>query len=94
MRNVAGEIKGAEFVMRYCVENGIDKVRIYYDYEGIAAWAEGRWKTNKEGTIHYKRIFDELSEKLTVEFVKVKSHSGDKYNDMADRLAKDAAGVE
>ncbi len=94
MRNVAGEIKGAEFVIRYCAENGISAVEIYHDYEGIAAWAEGRWKTNKDGTIAYKKLFDELSKKVSVKFVKVKGHSGDKYNDMADALAKKAAGVK
>lgn len=94
MRNVAGEIKGAEFVMRYCAENGIRDIEIYYDYEGIAAWAEGRWKTNKEGTVAYKKAYDELSKRVNVTFCKVKGHSGDKYNDMADRLAKDALGIK
>lgn len=94
MRNVAGEIKGAEFVMRYCVQKGIKDVEIYYDYEGIAAWAEGRWKTNKEGTRAYKKAYDELSKSVNVTFCKVKGHSGDKYNDMADRLAKDALGIK
>lgn len=93
MRNVAGEIKGAEFVIKYCSENGIKSIDIYYDYEGIAAWAEGRWKRNREGTIAYKKLFDELSKKVSVRFVKVKGHSGDKYNDLADALAKQAAGV-
>lgn len=94
MRNVAGEIKGAEFVMRYCKEHGIPAIEIYYDYEGIAAWAEGRWKTNKHGTIAYKEAYDELSKSVKVTFCKVKGHSGDKYNDMADRLAKDALGIK
>ena len=94
MRNVAGEIKGSEFVMSYCLENGIKEVSIYYDYEGIAAWAEGRWKTNKYGTITYKEFYDEIKDKLKVNFVKVKGHSGDTYNDMADRLAKDALGIK
>ncbi|MBE7015362.1 MAG: RNase H [Ruminococcaceae bacterium] len=94
MRNVAGEIKGSEFVMRYCLENGISEVAIYYDYEGISAWAEGRWKTNKHGTIAYKEFYDEIKGKLKVSFVKVKGHSGDTYNDMADRLAKDALGIK
>ena len=93
MRNVAGEIKGAEFVMKYCAENGIDSVDIYHDYEGIAAWAEGRWKTNKDGTIEYKKLYDKISKKVKIKFVKVKGHSGDEYNDMADRLAKDALGI-
>lgn len=94
MRNVAGEIKGAEFVLEYCREHGIGEVEIYYDYEGIAAWAEGRWKTNKSGTIAYKKLFDEISKSVSVTFKKVKGHSGDKYNDMADRLAKDALGIK
>lgn len=94
MRNVAGEIRGAEFVMRYCLENAISQVDIYYDYEGISAWAEGRWKTNKHGTIVYKEFYDEIKDKLKVNFVKVKGHSGDAYNDLADRLAKDALGIK
>lgn len=94
MRNVAGEIKGAEFVLQYCREHKIEEVEIYYDYEGIAAWAEGRWKTNKSGTIAYKKLFDEISKSVSVVFRKVKGHSGDKYNDMADRLAKDALGIK
>ena len=31
--------------------------------------------------------------KLDISFVKVRGHSGDKYNDMADELAKKAAGI-
>lgn len=94
MRNVAGEIKGSEFVMRFCLENGIKEVEIYYDYEGISAWAEGRWKTNKHGTIAYKEFYDEIKDSLKVKFIKVKGHSGDEYNDLADRLAKDALGIK
>ncbi len=93
MRNVAGEIKGAEAAMRYAAENGYKKLTIYHDYEGIAKWCMGEWKTNKEGTKAYKQIYDEFSKHIDITFVKVKGHSGDKYNDMADALAKKAAGV-
>ncbi len=92
MRNVAGEIKGAEIVLAYCRDNNIPAVDIYYDYEGVAAWAEGRWKTNKDGTRAYKEFFDGVKSAVNTRFVKVKGHSGDKYNDRADRLAKDAVG--
>ena len=77
-----------------CSSEGIKEVAIYYDYEGISAWAEGRWKTNKHGTIAYKEFYDEIKDRLKVTFVKVKGHSGDTYNDMADRLAKDALGIK
>jgi len=94
MRNVAGEIKGAEFVMRWCVERGISSVRIVYDYMGIEAWATGAWKTNKKGTKAYKAYYDSIKDRLRVEFEKVKGHSGDKYNDLADKLAKSALGIK
>ena len=93
MRNVAGEIEGAMLAMRFCIDNSIEEIDIYYDYEGIEKWCSGEWKTNKEGTAAYKRYFDEVSKQVKINFVKVKGHSGDKYNDLADRLAKEAVGV-
>ena len=93
MHNVAGEIKGAEAAMRYAVANQIEKIVIYHDYEGIAKWCNGAWKANKDGTKAYKEYYDSLEGKLGIQFVKVKGHSGDKYNDMADRLAKQALNL-
>ncbi len=93
MHNVAGEIKGAEAAMRYAVEHGYSQITIYHDYEGIARWCTGDWKANKSGTQAYKAYYDSISDRLQVRFEKVKGHSGDKYNDMADRLAKQALGL-
>ncbi len=90
MRNVAGEIKGSECAMRYAVENGCEILVIYHDYEGISKWCTGAWKANKPGTIAYKKYYEEVSSKLKVEFIKVKGHSGDRFNDVADELAKKA----
>ena len=93
MRNVAGEIKGAVAAMEYCIQNGIKKLDLYYDYQGIESWCTGAWKTNKTGTVEYKRFYDSIKSELDVRFVKVKGHSGDKYNDKADSLAKSALGL-
>lgn len=90
MHNVAGEIKGAEAAMKYAVEHGFSKIIIYHDYEGISKWCTGEWKTNKDGTKAYKAFYDSVKSKLKVEFIKVKSHSNNKYNDLADKLAKQA----
>lgn len=94
MRNVAGEIKGAEAAMRYAVEHGFTKLYIYHDYEGIAKWCQGAWKANKEGTKAYKAYYDSIQDRLQVVFVKVAAHTGDTYNEMADKLAKQALGME
>ena len=93
MRNVAGEIKGAEAAMRYAIEQGFRKLYIFHDYEGIAKWCLGEWKTNKEGTKAYKAYYDSIGDKLEVVFIKVAAHTGNKYNEMADKLAKEALGI-
>lgn len=94
MRNVAGEIEGAKLAMRYSADNNIEEIDIYFDYEGIEKWCTGEWKTNKDGTIAYKKFYDEISKSVKINFVKVKGHSGDKYNDQADALAKAAVGID
>lgn len=94
MRNVAGEILGASFAMEYSVEHGFREIAIYYDYTGIENWALGNWKANLDGTKRYQELYKKLSPSLMVHFCKVKGHSGDKYNDLADRLAKDALGIK
>jgi ribonuclease HI len=90
MRNVSGEIYGSMAAMKWCLDNGVTDVVIYYDYEGIAKWALHEWKANKKGTQAYAAYYDSIKSKLNVEFRKVKGHSGDKYNDMVDGLAKGA----
>ena len=93
MRNVAGEIIGATEAMEYCIKNGYSSLIIYYDYSGIEKWCSGEWKANKIGTIAYKKYYDSIKDKLEVDFRKVKSHSGDIYNDLADKLAKEVLGL-
>ena len=93
MRNVAGEIEAAKIAMNYCIENNIENLVLYFDYEGIEKWCTGVWKANKEGTINYKKFYDSIKNKLNVKFVKVKAHTGDKYNEEADKLAKKAIGL-
>lgn len=93
MHNVAGEIKGAEAAMQYAYDNQLKELTIYHDYEGISRWPLREWKANKSGTIAYQNFYDKISKYVNIKFVKVKGHSGDKYNDVADRLAKEALGL-
>jgi ribonuclease HI len=94
MRNVAGEIKAAGFIILYCLNRGINKLTIYHDYEGISKWYQNEWKANLYGTRKYQEFANEVKDQIDVRFVKVKSHSNDHYNDMADKLAKEALGIK
>lgn len=93
MRNVAGEILGSEKAIEWAVTHGYEKITLYYDYEGIEKWANDIWKANKSGTIRYKEFIAKQRKNIEIAFQKVPAHTGVKYNEMADRLAKQALGL-
>lgn len=92
-RNVAGEVMGSRTAIAYCQDHGIDSVTIYHDYEGIAKWANNEWKANHKLTQDYKAFVADARKNMTINFVKVKAHTGNKYNELADKLAKEALGI-
>lgn len=93
MRNVAGELKGAMLAMQYAVNHGFRKVKIFHDYEGIAKWAKGEWKTNLDATASYREFAWMIGAKIELSFEKVDAHTGVFYNERADVLAKQGAGI-
>jgi ribonuclease HI len=76
------------------MELGLKEVVIYYDYMGIEMWATGGWKRNKTGTIAYYEFMQQVKNQISITFKKVKGHSGVEGNEEADRLAKEAVGIE
>lgn len=90
MRNVAGEVLGAVKAMEYAVAAGAKKLVLYFDYQGIESWARGTWKRNNDLTRGYHEFARSIQTRLELAFEKVKGHSGDEFNELADELAKQA----
>lgn len=90
LRNVAGEIKAAMYVIDLALKNEAKSIDIYYDYAGIENWANKSWKAKNPFTQKYVEYIETVKAKIDIHFKKVKSHSGIKYNDEVDLLAKKA----
>lgn len=89
-RQVAGELIAVKEALKWCLEHSITEVSIYYDYLGIERWATRQWKTNQPLTQEYARFVRESP--IKIHWHKVDSHTGNRWNDRADALAKKGAG--
>lgn len=89
LRNVSGEMKGAMEAVRWCQRQGHRSLTLFYDYSGIEKWARGEWKRNNPYTRSYYDFMAKKQQELDIRFAKVRGHSGDVGNDLADRLAKE-----
>ena len=90
LHNVAGELEAAKFVMWYAVDKKIKEITLFYDYQGIEAWAVGDWKANLPYTQDYVKFYNKVKTAVKVNFVKVKAHTGIELNEVVDNLAKEA----
>ena len=90
IRNVAGEMLGAMYAVQWAINHGYPSLTIYYDYEGIAKWAQGDWKAKNKRTQQYAEFMNGKRSYIQLTFQKVKAHSGDHYNEEVDKLAKSA----
>lgn len=93
-RNVAGEVFGALKAVEIAIESGYSSIELNFDYSGIEMWATNKWSANNEMTQMYKDKMEKYRKEIKITFNKIKSHSNDKYNDIADLLAKKAIGAK
>lgn len=90
IRNVGGEMLGAMYAVQWARKHSFESIEICYDYSGIACWATGAWKTKNELTKKYAGFMQRQGNFIKITFTKVKAHTGDRYNEEADELAKAA----
>lgn len=92
-QQVNGELEAVKKAIDWAIRNGYKEVRIYHDYTGVSKWANGEWKTNTEYTKEYYQYITAQREVISVSFEQVPAHSGDKFNEMADKLARSGCGT-
>ena len=88
MRNVYGEIVGACRAVELAYKCNVNSITIAYDYEGIEKWATGKWKRKNEYTKKYYEYMQKMKKEIKINFLKVKAHSNNEFNEKADELAK------
>lgn len=92
-RQVAGELEAVIQAVKWATDNNVI-VDIYYDYTGIYNWVSDYfdsssqpWGANKTYNQNYRKFISQYRSKIR-SFLKVKAHSGDEKNSLADKLAK------
>lgn len=93
-RQIGGELKAAMIAVQFAYSWG-ESLTIYHDYNGIEYLATGVWKANPQNmlTTLYQKWMQKMALKVDYQFVKVKGHSGDRWNDYADWLSKKGCGL-
>jgi ribonuclease HI len=89
-RQVAGELFAVGIALKWCQANGIDEVHVYFDYQGIESWATGKWKAKQDLTQRYQAFVRSCG--IRLHWHKVAAHTGVKWNERADYLAKAGTG--
>lgn len=86
-RQFGGELYSVTLVLNWCELNNIKKIRINYDYLGIEYFAIGKWQAKNSLAQEYKEIVNSCN--IEILWRKIDSHTGNKKNDLADKLAKE-----
>lgn len=94
IRQIAGELKAAVRGVTYALDAGEKRVVIFHDYEGVSHHATGFWQRREESSKEYYEEMNALMKKgIEVIFVKVDSHTGDFFNELADEVCKEKLGI-
>lgn len=96
------ELMAIIVALENCVRNGVRSITVHSDskycIDGATSWLAGWKKKGWKGTKGpvknvdlWKRIDALMSSMDKIDFVHVKGHAGDRFNEMCDRLANEGA---
>lgn len=89
-RQIDGELYATLKALEWISKSNYKNVKIFYDYIGIEYFYTNKWKAKKPVARSYVRYvgrFKRENKDVAVEFEHVYGHTGNKWNEYADRLA-------
>jgi ribonuclease HI len=97
-RNIDGELEATlqalAWLQTHITQETVSKAYVVHDYAGIAHWALGSWKAKSVVAQNYVQHIQPLLQKMPqVAFEKVDAHTGQRWNEHADALAKQGLGI-
>ena len=94
IRQIAGELNATVKGVEYAKKIGEKKVVIFHDYIGICYHATGFWERKEESSKrYYEKMQSFINGGMEIIFVKVDSHTGDLFNELADEICKEKLGI-
>jgi ribonuclease HI len=93
LKNIYGELRATIMGLELVSSKGYEEVNLYYDYLGIEKYGNMEWSTDLEFISLYTNRMRQLKSKIRINFIKVTSHTGNKYNELADKIAKEACNI-
>lgn len=88
MQNVTAELTAAMKAVEWAVNRRYSNIIIYHDFIGVSKILTGEWGAKTSFTKYYRKFMEKKKNKIRISFGFVKSHSGDIYNEIADKLAR------
>jgi len=85
-RQVGGELYAVIKSLEKAKQLNYNEIIIAYDYEGIKKWVTEEWKSKIPLTKEYVKIVGSFN--IKINWKKIKAHSGDYFNSIADKLAR------
>ena len=90
LHSVGAECEAIKRALKEAVNLNKKHIEIFYDYEGIEKWITHEWDISNPYIETYYDYIISFSNKISINFHKIKSHAGIYYNDLCDKLAKSA----
>lgn len=93
---IGGECWSAIQAVQWAKENS-KIISVAHDFSGLVLWVgdyfgSPKWKTKKEYTKYYRQFIVQNRQYIK-EFIKIKGHSGNLWNDEVDKLVKTAKKI-